>query len=429
MRKLAELLSDLASGALDARLTGIYGCGKAELQVQRDRLGGLVAAYGEAFGTDGEAGLFSGPGRTEMGGNHTDHQHGRVLAAAINLDAVACAGPNGTDEIHILSAGYPDIVLNADDCAIRAAEKETSAALVRGIAARFVELGYHVGGFNACVESTVLGGSGLSSSAAYEVLIGVIINHLFCEDQVSLVQIAQIGQYAENVYFGKPCGLMDQLASAVGSIVSIDFKNPAEPMVNRLDYDLTASGYLMCIVDSGADHADLTGEYAAIPQEMGAVAACFGKKVLRDVDYHDFWDRLGEVREKTGDRAVLRAMHFFQDNLLALKQAQALENDDFHAFLKIVDESGRSSAMLLQNLYCVSQPQAQAMNVTRALARHFLDGDGAVRVHGGGFAGTVQVYVPADKKEAFRTGMEAVLGKGSCHFFNIRPEGGAIIAG
>lgn len=428
MKELAVLTQELGCGALDARLAAVTGCGVDGLPVQRARYATVLDAYGSAFGREGFAGLYSGPGRTEMGGNHTDHQHGRVLAGAVDLDAIACAGPNGENHIRIHSAGYPDIEIDLGDLSPHTSEKETSAALVRGIAARFAALGHPVGGFNACIESTVLGGSGLSSSAAYEVLIGVILNDLYCESAVSLVEIAQIGQYAENVYFGKPCGLMDQLASAVGGIVSIDFKNPAQPVVNKLDYDLSASGYALCIVDSGADHADLTAEYAAIPAEMGAAAACFGKTVLRDVDYHEFWANLARVRETAGDRAALRAMHFFTDNLLALKEAQALEKDDFRSFLALVEQSGRSSAIHLQNLSCAAAPQAQAVPVALALAEHLLDGKGAARVHGGGFAGTVQVYVPLDRKDAFREGMEAVLGKGCCHFLRIRPEGGSILA-
>lgn len=428
MEEQSILLQALDSGALDARLSAVCGCGAEGLAHKRARLSGLLHNYGAAFGKEGRVGLFSGPGRTELGGNHTDHQHGCVLAAAIDLDAFACAGPNGSMTARIRSTGYPDIDIDLTMLAPQPAEAGTSAALVRGIASRFIFLGYPVRGFNACIDSVVLGGSGLSSSAAYEVLIGVILNHLFCGDAVSLVQIAQIGQYAENTFFGKPCGLMDQLASAVGGIVSIDFQNPASPAVRKLDYDLLSSGHALCIIDSGADHADLTDEYAAIPAEMGAAAACFGKSVLRDVDYHEFWNNLALVRRQAGDRAALRAMHFFMDNLTAVKQAQALESDDFFRFLSLVNQSGISSGLLLQNLYCTARPQEQAVCVTIALAKQLLAGEGAARVHGGGFAGTVQAFVPNGRKEQFRAGMEAVLGKGCCHFLHIRPEGGAVIA-
>ena len=428
MEEQAILLQAIDSGALDARLSAVCGCGSEGLAHTRARLSGLLHNYGAAFGKAGRVGLFSGPGRTELGGNHTDHQHGCVLAAAIDLDALACAGPNDGMTARIRSAGYPDLDIDLTMLAPQPAEAGTSAALVRGIASRFISLGYPVRGFNACIDSVVLGGSGLSSSAAYEVLIGVILNHLFCGDAVSLVQIAQIGQYAENTFFGKPCGLMDQLASAVGGIVSIDFQNPASPAVRKLDYDLSSSGHALCIIDSGADHADLTDEYAAIPAEMGAAAVCFGKSVLRDVDYHEFWNNLALVRRQAGDRAALRAMHFFMDNLTAVKQAQALESDDFFRFLSLVNQSGISSGLLLQNLYCTARPQEQAVCVTIALAKQLLAGEGAARVHGGGFAGTVQAFVPNGRKEQFRAGMEAVLGKGCCHFLHIRPEGGAVIA-
>lgn len=363
-----------------------------------------------------------------MGGNHTDHQHGCVLAGPVNLDMMACAGANGTMTAVIHSAGYPAIEVDLSVLTPQEDELGSSAALVRGIASRLHDMGYQIGGFNACVDSTVLGGSGLSSSAAYEVLIGIIMNHLFCEDAIDAVAIAQIGQYAENKFFGKPCGLMDQLACAVGGIISIDFNDPAVPIVNKINYDLRSSGHVLCIIDSGADHADLTDEYAAVSSEMKAVAAYFGKQVLREVDEKEFWSNLAEVRKQAGDRAVLRAMHFFSDNQLALKEARALEQDDFQYFLSLVDQSGRSSAMLLQNLFCTARPQEQAVPLTIALAQHLLGGEGAVRVHGGGFAGTIQAYVPVSMKDAFRAGMEAVLGEGCCHFLGIRLEGGVVIA-
>lgn len=424
----SSLAAEIESGALDARLRAMTGCGPSELPALCARLSHVLSGYGKTFGPAGEVGLFSGPGRTEIGGNHTDHQHGRVLAAAIDLDALACAGPNGSDTIRICSAGYPDILVPLADLSVQPEERGTSAALVRGVVSRFTALGYPVSGFNAYIESTVLGGSGLSSSAAYEVLIGVIVNHLFCQDAITPVQIAQIGQYAENVYFGKPCGLMDQLASAVGGIVSIDFKDPETPLVHQIDYDLSASGYALCIIDSGADHADLTEDYASIPREMGAVAAFFGKQVLRQVDYDEFWKNIPALRKAAGDRAVLRAIHFFDDNLCAGKQAAALESDNFLQFLKLVNESGISSSEHLQNLYSASTPGQQALPLVIALARRLLGGAGAVRVHGGGFAGTVQAFVPLAQLAPFREQIEAAFGEGCCHVLRIRPEGGAVIA-
>lgn len=428
MKKQSILAAELKEGALDARLTAIYGCKKTELPQKRERLLALMDTFEKTYGAEREVGLYSAPGRTEMGGNHTDHQHGRVLAAAIDLDAIACASKSDSMTARVLSEGYPEIVI---DLSVREPQKEeegTTAALIRGVAAKMHEMGYPVSGFDACVTSEVLSGSGLSSSAAFEVLIGAIINDMFCEGALTQVQLAQIGQYAENVFFGKPCGLMDQLASAVGGIVSIDFEDPTKPIVNRLDYDLSASGHALCIIDSGADHADLTDEYAAIPNEMKQVAAFFGKEYLREVEFEDYWANIAKIRKQTGDRAVLRAFHFYTDNLLALKQAQALEKEDFYGFLALVQYSGKSSAEHLQNLYCTSQPEAQAVVLTIAAARRLLEGKGAVRVHGGGFAGTVQAYVPFDMVETFRAGMEAILGEGCCHFLTVRPGGGVVIA-
>ncbi|MDR3767054.1 MAG: galactokinase family protein [Butyricicoccus sp.] len=422
-----KLQEDLMNGALDARLWQVYG-ENADLMMQRTRLSNLVKFYEQTFSAQDAVGLFSGPGRTELGGNHTDHQHGRVLAAAINLDAVACAAPNHSQIICILSSGYPRITVDLSDLSPREEEQQSSVALVRGVAARIASMGYKLGGFNAVIESTVLSGSGLSSSAAYEILIGVIFNHLFCEDALTPVDLALCGQYAENVFFGKPCGLMDQLASAVGGIVAIDFASPTQPDVRKIGYDMEKSGYSLCIIDTGADHADLTDEYAAIPHEMNGVAHCFGREYLRDVDERAFWSKLSEVRAQAGDRAALRAMHFFADNQYAAQEAECLAQGAFDEFLQLVRRSGVSSAQLLQNLYCVSAPQNQAVCVAIALAEHLLAGDGAVRVHGGGFAGTIQAYVPTEKQQAFLEGMESVLGKGCCHFLRIRAVGGAILA-
>lgn len=428
MKNVCTLQQMLQKGELDVQLAPLCGGDESELGKKRERLAKLMQQYGKAFGTQAEVSLFSSPGRTEMGGNHTDHQHGCVLAGSVNLDMMACAGPNGSMVVQIHSEGYPVLKVDLKDLTPQECENGTSAALVRGIASRLYDMGYSVRGFDACIDSTVLSGSGLSSSAAYEILIGIIMNHLFCQDALDAVALAQVGQYAENQFFGKPCGLMDQLACAMGGIISIDFADPAIPSVHKIHYDLTTSGYVLCIIDSGADHADLTDEYAAVSAEMRAVAAYFGKEFLRDVEEKQFWAHLAELRRQTGDRAVLRAMHFFGDNGLALKEAQALEQQDFTAFLDLVNCSGRSSAMLLQNLFCTTRPQEQAVSLTIALAQHLLGEEGAVRVHGGGFAGTVQAYVPVEKKEQFRKGMEEVLGAGSCHFLFIRQQGGVVLA-
>ena len=428
MNSLSILRAQLEGGGLDHRLLEVYGGQPWELPARRARLNALLRDYAAAFGESGPVGLFSGPGRTELGGNHTDHQRGRVLAAAVELDAVACAGPSGDQVIRVLSQGYPELCVDLSVLTPLAEEQGSSAALVRGVAARIAGLGYPVGGFRACITSNVLGGSGLSSSAAYEVLLGVILNHLFCGDALTMVQLAQIGQYAENVFFGKPCGLMDQLTSAVGGVVSIDFQDPAQPAVQKLEYSLSDAGYALCVIDSGADHADLTDEYAAIPGEMGAVARHFGKTVLREVDESAFWSALPSLRQVCGDRAVLRAIHFFRENDLAEEEARALKLGDFSAFLKLVRQSGASSALRLQNLSCAGVPREQALPVAIAAAEHLLRGAGAVRVHGGGFAGTVQAYVPVDRAEEFRAGMESILGAGCCHFLRVRPVGGAVLA-
>ena len=367
---------------------------------------------------------FSAPGRTEISGNHTDHQHGCVLAAAVNLETVAEVTLNDRGVVAVASEGYAPVEIDLSDLSIHPEEKNTTAALIRGVAAAFAQRGAMLQGFDAQVRSTVLPGSGLSSSAAFEVLIGTIFNELCFEKRLSAVEVAQIGQYAENVYFGKPSGLMDQTASSVGGMVFIDFADPAHPVVENLSLDLNALGYALCIVDSGADHADLTDEYAAIPVECRQVAAFFGKEVLRDVDEAAFYAQLKEVRAATSDRAILRAIHFFGENKRVQQQFAALQAGDFDAFLQMVTESGRSSWMYLQDITPAGAIQHQDMAVALALCDRLLQGSGAFRVHGGGFAGTVQAFVPLAKLEQFRSGIEAVLGQGACHVLSIRAEGG-----
>ncbi len=362
---------------------------------------------------------FSAPGRTEIGGNHTDHQHGCVLAAAVDMETTAEVRLNGTNTIRVDSEGYKPVEIDLNDLAAKETEKNTTAALIRGVAAAFAQRGYKLVGFDAKVRSTVLPGSGLSSSAAFEVLIGRILNGLFANNAVSAIEIAQIGQYAENVYFGKPSGLMDQMASSVGGLVFIDFATPTQPTVEKSDYDFAHCGYTLCIIDSGADHADLTAEYAAIPAEMKSVAAYFGKTVLRDVDERDFYARLAEVRKAAGDRAVLRAMHFFDENRRVQMQVRALRNDNFAAFLNYVNESGNASWELLQNITPLGATAHQEMALTLALCRKLLGGEGAVRVHGGGFAGTALAFVPNDGFEDFKTAVEATHGVDCCHRIKI----------
>ena len=394
-----------------------------ELVLKKEVKAALDAGFTAAFGGDPER-YFSAPGRTEIGGNHTDHQRGRVLAAAVNLDTVAAVRINGTGTIRIQSKGYPMSVVDVSQLTPVESEINTTHALIRGVAARFVQLGCDVQGFDAYCESTVLPGSGLSSSAAYEVLIGTIINHLFYKGRASQPEIAMIGQYAENVFFGKPCGLMDQTASAVGNLVTIDFFDKDYPVIKPVNFDFGACGHALCIIDSGADHSDLTDEYAAVPGEIRSIAAFFGKEVLTQIDEADFYAAIPTLRKSCGDRAVMRAIHFYQENARVPQQVAALENGDFDTFLQLIKQSGYSSYMYLQNVIPAGYKQHQDVAVALALCEHYLDGRGAYRVHGGGFAGTVQAFVPFDILDSFVAGIDAALGAGACHVLSIRPQGG-----
>ena len=383
----------------------------------------LDAGFAAVFGGTAER-YFSAPGRTEVSGNHTDHQRGRVLAGAVNLDTVAAVRANGTDVIRVQSKGYPLCQVRLDALEPVAEEVNSTPALIRGVAARFSQLGCVVGGFDAYCESTVLPGSGLSSSAAFEVLIGTIINHLFFDGRVSQPEIAQIGQYAENVFFGKPCGLMDQTASAVGGLVTIDFADKEHPDIRPVHFDFSTTGYALCIIDSRADHADLTDEYAAVPGEMKAVCEYFGKDVVTEIPEEDFYAAIPALREKCGDRAVMRVIHEYNENRRVPQQVDCLESGDFEGFLRLTKESGYSSWMYLQNVVPAGYVKQQAMAVALGLCEHYLQGRGAYRVHGGGFAGTVQAFVPVDLLESFRAGIDAALGEGACHVLSIRPQGG-----
>ena len=424
MLSIRELLEKLTAGEWDDRLKRVYCTGDPSQAKQR--IANVTAGYCATFGADDSAQveIFSAPGRTEIGGNHTDHQHGCVLAGSVNLDTLCCAAPNGTSVVRMLSEGYPMLEVDISDLTPVKAEENTSYALIRGVAARMTELGCPVGGFDAYATSNVLAGSGLSSSAAYEVLLGVIFNRLFCGERFDAVQIAQIGQYAENVFFGKPCGLMDQMASSVGNVVAIDFNDPAAPVIRPIGFDFAASGYALCIIDSGADHANLTDEYAAIPADMKNIARALGVEVLRDADEAKFIAAIPELRKQFGDRAVLRAYHFFGDNRRAVAEADLLEKGDFAGFMNVIKESGRSSFQYLQNVYVSGAKQDQAVALSLAVAEMALAGEGAVRVHGGGFAGTIQAFVPQAKLDSFVTAVDAALGEGACHVLAIRPEGG-----
>lgn len=418
---ITETILQLQSEKCAETLCRLYGKKNLESQTKRyiDALYAFKAQYG-----DGEVQIYSAPGRTEVGGNHTDHQNGKVLAAAVNLDAIAVVLPKPGTEIRLFSQGYGEVVADISDLAANAAEYGTTKALIRGVAAAMQKRGYAIGAFDAYVTSDVLSGSGLSSSAAFEVLLGNVFSGLYNQGAVDAITLAQIGQEAENIHFGKPCGLLDQMAASVGSLVYVDFSNPQKPDVQPVSLDLQTYGYALCVVDTKGSHADLTDEYAAIPNEMRSIAAAFGKTVLSEVDKKSFYKNIPALREKLGDRPVLRAMHLYAENERADAQKLALEQKAFDEFLKLVKASGASSFQYLQNVYTSKNVQSQGISVALALSDELLQGRGVSRVQGGGFAGTIQAYVPEDMVEAYRTGVEAVFGEGTCHILSIRPLGG-----
>lgn len=424
--KTSILKEKITSDELNGIFEKIY---KAEdIELQKKRYIRVAESYEELFGADREVSIFSAPGRTEVGGNHTDHNHGCVLAAGVDLDAIAVAGKNDENIVRVKSEGYKMDVVDLSELGVMPDERNKSASLVRGVCAAFKNRGYKIGGFDAATASDVISGSGLSSSAAFEVLLGTMLNHLYNDGKVSAVEIAQIAQFAENEYFGKPCGLMDQMACSVGGFVAIDFNDPSKPVINKVDFEFSSCGHALCIVDTGADHSDLTDEYAAVRGEMECVASKFGKKVLREVDRKEFEKSINVIRDSAGDRAVLRAIHFFNENDRVAKQAEALGSGDFEAFKALVIESGYSSYMYNQNVYTCKNPSSQAVSVALALCSDILKGKGAWRVHGGGFAGTIQAFVPFELLDEFKSRICAVFGEKSCYVLNIRPLGGIRIA-
>lgn len=423
-----QLKEKIKNGGFDGEIKKMYACPEKDVPAYSARFFEVIEGLEENFGKKDNIRLFSAPGRTEIGGNHTDHQHGCVLAASLNLDVIGAVALNGTDVIRIKSKGYPLDEVNINDLEVDESDFDKAKALIRGIVKKITDMGYTVKGFDAYTVSNVLKGSGMSSSAAFEVLVGTIINGLFCNAEISAVEIAKIGQYAENVYFGKPSGLMDQMASSVGAIVAIDFKDETNPLVTKVDFDFTKTGYSLCIIDSGADHADLTAEYASITVEMRQVSNFFGKNYLSEISKDEFMKKISEIRAALkNDRAVIRAMHYFDDTVRAREEVAALRENNFDRFLQIVKKSGYSSFMYLQNVFAASMPKEQAVSLTLALCDEFLGERGAYRVHGGGFAGTVQAFVPDDMLDSFKTKIEAVLGKGMCHVLSIRPIGGCEI--
>jgi galactokinase len=423
MAKIISLTEKINNGN-NPLFRELYGTDEVILKEQVERYVNLMIDFKKTFGTE-DVKLFSSPGRTEIGGNHTDHNYGRVLAGAVNLDNIAAAGKNGTNTIRIKSAGYPEFQVELTDFKPKEEEYYTSTSLVKGIAAKMKEKGYEIGGFNACIDGRVPKGSGLSSSASFEVLIGTIINELFNEGKMSAVENAIIGQWSENNYFGKPCGLMDQTACAVGGLITIDFKDPANPIVKEVDFDFVSTGFALVITDVGGGHDDAASqaEYASLPTEMKSVAAVLGAKVLREVTLQQIVENIPAIRAKTGDRAILRAYHFQGDNQRVVDQVAALERNDFQSFLKMVVESGYSSYMYNQNIFDVVHKDEQVVSLALALSEMVLKGSGAWRVHGGGFGGTIQAFVPQNKLDEYVKTLEHVYGKGSCHKLFIRAKG------
>jgi len=417
------LLNRLQTNQPNPALAAVYGSGPEELAAQTDRAVRLAESFQAIFPDTNDVYLFSSPGRTEVGGNHTDHNAGRVLAAAVNLDVMAVAGASGRNVIQIESHGYRRIIVDLDHLDPLEQEKGSPAGVVRGICARMSQLGYRIGGFNACMTSSVPNGSGLSSSASFELMVATVLNELFNQGQIQPVQAAQISQYAEIHYFGKPCGLMDQTTCAVGGFVTIDFKDFDHPIVHKVDFDFTATGYTLAIIGTGGNHADLTDEYASIASEMKSVAAALGGQYLRQVSLEAVMQAVPELRGKVSDRAILRAVHFFNDDARVVDEVAALERGDFPGFLSLVVDSGRSSWELLQNIYSIKNAHEQGVAIALTIAASLLKGRGAWRVHGGGFAGTIQAFVPADLIDEFMTHMSAVFGPENCHMVSIRSQG------
>ena len=421
MTESTKLIEQIGQGVHDGDFSLLYGANGVE--AARTRYVKAVESFVLLYGNQ-EVSLFSAPGRTEIGGNHTDHQHGRVLAASINLDVIAVVAKNSENTVRIKSEGYPADEIKLNHLIPMDGEIEKAASLIRGVCARFKDLGYSIGGFNAYTVSNVLKGSGLSSSAAFEVLVGTVMSGVYNGGAVSAVEIAKIGQYAERNFFGKPSGLMDQTASSVGGFVSIDFKNNETPVIESVKFNFDSVNHSLCIVDTGGDHADLTSDYASITEEMREVATLLGGNLLREVDDGDFLKSIPSIRSKCSDRAILRAIHFFSDNHRVTLEVDALKRGDFEEFKRLIIESGDSSYKYLQNIYSVNNVRAQCVSLALAVSEMLLEGKGAWRVHGGGFGGTIQAFVPNDMLDTYKTTIESVMGAGSCYILKIRPVGG-----
>lgn len=421
--KVADFLKKLENGAFDSGFRKLYGGDKATMDRQKKRYKTALERFVQTYPGNDEIYVFSAPGRTEVGGNHTDHQCGCVLAAAVDVDIIGVVSFNSKGVIRVLSEGYSEITVETDNLTIHP-EENGSAAIIRGIAAKFKELGVTVDGFDMYATSDVLGGSGISSSAAFETLMGTVIDKYYNDGKLGAVEIAKIGQFAENVYFGKKSGLMDQMVSSVGGFVFIDFCDPQKPVIESCTFDFENAGYKLFITDTKGSHADLTDDYAAITSEMRQIANYFGKEVLREVESSEFMEELPNIRKTASDRACLRAMHFFAENNRAKEEFEKLKQGDVNGFLDIVNESGKSSAELLQNLYSCKKPTEQAIPLALAVSRSILGDKGAERVHGGGFAGTIQSFVPQELSEEYKAAMDKLFGEGSCRLMKIRPAGG-----
>ena len=421
--KIIELKKSIESGSFDARFTELYDAGA--VAAQRERYLNALDSFASLFGDERDVNIYSVSGRSELAGNHTDHNRGKVIAASINLDIIAVASANGKTEINLKSEGFSQISLDYTKY-IAPDEKHfgTSASLIAGMCQGFLANGHRIGGFDAYCTSSVLRGSGLSSSAAFEDMIGNILNHEFNAGEVSNVEIAQLAQYAENVFFGKPCGLMDQVACAYGGIVSIDFEDTKNPRIEKIDFDLTKAGYNLCIVDTGGNHADLTDDYASVPTEMKTVASLLGTSVLRECKRDDVIARATEIREKLGDRALMRAIHFFDENERVDLMKNALKGGDLNAYFGGVIASGKSSFCYLQNVYTTKNIAEQGLSLALCLTDGFMRGrEGAFRVHGGGFAGTIQAYIKENDVEEYRALMDSVFGSGACLVLRVRADG------
>jgi len=423
MQNIMSVRESLEQGSLDQRIKEIY-VDEQRVPYNRERYIRAIDRFTELFPSEKEIEIYSAPGRSEVCGNHTDHQNGMVLATSINLDAIAIVAKAEEPVIRLVSGDFPMEEVDVADLSMKEEEQSTTTALIRGVAAGMKERGHKVGGFTAYITSDVLMGAGMSSSAAFESLIGTILSGLYNDMKVSSIEIAQIGQYAENIYFGKPCGLMDQMACSVGGMIFIDFKEKEHPEVRQVHTDFEKAGLSLCIVDTKGSHADLTPDYAAVPAEMNQVAQALGREHLREVPWETFFKELPKLWKETSGRAVLRAIHFYEEEERVLRGVKSLEESDYPGFLSVIKASGDSSAKYLQNIYSPKDVDSQNVTVALAVSESILGENGVCRVHGGGFAGTIQAFVKNEAVAAYKEQIEAIYGDDSCHVLKVRLQGG-----